>query len=227
MAAASACRGPLEQVSKKLQRGGNHVCRRKEVLARVTALCAVAIAFGTAFAPSALNQEVTASITGRVTDPSGASVPNATVTATDTLRSTAWPTRTNSEGFYSLPRLPVGTYNLKVEGQGFQTAVENSILLQLNQTARIDFQLKIGAVTQMVEVSGQAPLLHTDTMQVGYVTNALTNIELPLATRNFVQLTLLTPGVVNPNPGTMMSGQRTGGGGRPYVNGNRKEANNF
>ena len=199
----------------------------RRFLARVTALCAVAIAFGIAFAPSALNQEVTASITGRVTDPSGASVPNATVTATDTLRSTAWPTRTNSEGFYSLPRLPVGTYNLKVEGQGFQTAVENSILLQLNQTARIDFQLKIGAVTQMVEVSGQAPLLHTDTMQVGYVTNALTNIELPLATRNFVQLTLLTPGVVNPNPGTMMSGQRTGGGGRPYVNGNRKEANNF
>jgi len=149
------------------------------------------------------------------------------VTATDTLRSTAWPTRTNSEGFYSLPRLPVSTYNLKVESQGFQTAVENSILLQLNQTARIDFQLKIGSVTETVEVSGQAPLLHTDTMQVGYVTNALTNIELPLATRNFVQLTLLTPGVVNPNPGTMMSGQRTGGGGRPYVNGNRKEANNF
>src|SRR5439155_3240999 len=101
------------------------------------------------------------------------------------------------------------------------------IQLQLNKTTRIDFQMKDGYVTQTVEVSGQAPLLHTDTMQIGYVTNALTNIELPLATRNFVQLTLLTPGVVNPNPATMMSGQRTGGGGRPYVNGNRKEANNF
>ena len=89
----------------------------KRFLARVTALCAVAITLGTGFAPSALSQEVTASVTGRVTDPSGASVPNATVTATDTLRSTAWPTRTNSEGFYSLPRLPVSTYNLKVEGQ--------------------------------------------------------------------------------------------------------------
>src|SRR5207247_4497235 len=144
MTTASAYRGPLEQVSKKLQGEETMCAGAKRFLARVTALCAVAITLEIAFAPYALSQEVTASITGRVTDPSGASVPNATVTATDTLRSTAWPTRTNSEGFYSLPRLPVSTYNLKVEGQGFQTAVENSILLQLNQTARIDFQLKIG-----------------------------------------------------------------------------------
>ena len=172
-------------------------------------------------------QEVTAAITGQVTDPSGAGVPGANITATDTLRDTVWPTRTNPEGFYNLPRLPVGTYSLKVEAQGFQSYVQGDILLQLNQIARINVQLKVGAVTQMVEVTGEAPLLTTDTMQVGYVTNAITNTELPLATRNFVQLTLLTPGVVNPNPSSMMSGQRTSGGGRPYVNGNRKEANDF
>ncbi len=172
-------------------------------------------------------QEVTAAIIGQVTDPSGAAIAGASVTATDTLRGAVWPTQTNADGFYNLPRLPVGTYNLKVEARGFESYLQSDIVLQLNQTARINIQLKLGAITQTVEVTGQAPLLSTDTMQVGYVTSALTNIELPLATRNFVQLTLLTPGVVTPNPSAMMNGQRTASSGRPYVNGNRKEANNF
>jgi hypothetical protein len=179
------------------------------------------------FTQPARAQEVTASITGTVTDPSGAPIPGAKVTATDVQRGTEWPTETNPAGFYNLPRLPVGSYNLKIEAKGFQTYLQNSVLLQLNDILRINVQMQIGAVTQTVEVTGQAPLLHTDSMQLGYVTNAVTNTELPLATRNFVQLTMLTPGVINPNPSTMLSGQRTGGGGRPYVNGNRKEGNNF
>src|SRR2546428_34013 len=223
MAAASACRGPLEQVSKKLQRGGNHVCRRKEVSRtrygavrgrdclrdRVRAICAESGSYGEHHGKG--YRSVGCQRSQRDRDRHGHPALDR-VADSDELGRFLQPATASRWHLY-----------LKVEIQGFQTAVENSILLQLNQTARIDFQLKIGAVTQMVEVSGQAPLLHTDTMQVGYVTNALTNIELPLATRNFVQLTLLTPGVVNPNPSTMMSGQRTGGGGRPYVNENRKE----
>ena len=172
-------------------------------------------------------QEVTADITGQVTDPSGAAIPDATVTAIDTVRGTVWPTETNPGGFYNLPRVPVGTYNLKVEAKGFQTYIQENLLLQLNDIARINIQMKVGAVTQTVEVSGQAPLLHTDTMQLGYVTNSVANVELPLATRNFEQLTLLTPGVITDDPSTFTNGQRTSGNGRPYVNGNRKEGNNF
>ena len=67
-------------------------------------------------------QEVTASITGKVTDPSGGAVANAKVTATDTERGTVWPAVTNSEGIYTLPRVPVGTYTVKVESPGFQAA---------------------------------------------------------------------------------------------------------
>ncbi|MBZ5565611.1 MAG: carboxypeptidase regulatory-like domain-containing protein [Acidobacteriia bacterium] len=172
-------------------------------------------------------QEVTAAITGQVTDPTGAAVAGAAVTATDTVRGTMWPTETNAGGFYNLPRLPIGTYNLKVEAKGFQTYLQTDIDLPLNYTARINPQLRLGAVTQTVEVTGQAPQLHTDTMQVGTVMNSRTVSEIPLATRNFVVLTLLAPGVTATDPSSFNNGQRTGGGGRPYVNGNRKEGNNF
>src|SRR5690348_16909665 len=70
-------------------------------------------------------QEVTAAITGRVTDPTGAAVAGAKVTATDTQRGTQWPTTTNGDGAYNLPRIPVGTYNVKVENSGFQTTQQS------------------------------------------------------------------------------------------------------
>src|SRR6185437_6759437 len=89
-------------------------------------------------------QEVTAAITGRVTDPTGAAIAGAKVTATDTQRGTTWPTVTNSDGIYNLPRVPVGTYNVKVETQGFQTSQQSNVTLVLNQTARMDFQLHVG-----------------------------------------------------------------------------------
>jgi Carboxypeptidase regulatory-like domain/TonB-dependent Receptor Plug Domain len=174
-----------------------------------------------------LAQEVTGGITGTVTDPSHAAVPGATVTATDTVRGTVWPTTTNSAGIYNLPRLPAGTYTVKATAAGFATATKPAFELQMNQVARVDFELQVGAVTQTVEVTGAPPLLQTDTMQRGFVTNANFNVNLPLATRNFIQLTLLAPGVTTPDPSSFRNGQRTGGGGRPYVNGNREEANNF
>ena len=173
----------------------------------------------------AWGQEVTAVITGRITDPSGAAIAGAAVTAQDVARGTTWPTQTNSAGIYDLPRIPVGSYTIKVEATGFQTALHPALQLEINQTARVDIQMKLGAVTQTVEVTAAAPLLQTDTMQIGSV---ISNVgSLPLSTRNFIQLTLLTPGVITPNPASMGNGQRTSGGGRPYVNGNRKEANNF
>jgi hypothetical protein len=179
------------------------------------------------FAFSSQAQQVTASITGQVTDPSGAPVPRATVTATDAERGTQWPATTNSDGIYNLPRLQIGTYNVKVEAQGFATETQSNIQLQLNQVARLDFKLQLGTVSQTVEVTGGAPLLQTQSMQLGQVINAATNVNLPLATRNYVQLTLLAPGSIHPNPSTFRSGLTTSSSGRPNVNGNREQANNF
>lgn len=181
----------------------------------------------TLIAPLGWAQQITAAITGKVTDASGAPIPNAKVTATDAQRDTVWPTETNADGVYNLPRLPVGTYNVRVADPGFATAVRSGILLVLNQTARLDFQLRIGKVRQSVTVTGVQPLLQTNSTQLNTVIDSRTNEALPLATRNFVQLTLLSPGSITPNPSEFTGAQATVASGRPYVNGNREQSDNF
>ncbi len=98
-------------------------------------------------------QKVTAAITGKVTDSSGAAIAGAKVTATDLERGTTQQTVTNSDGDYNLPQVPVGIYTVKVENAGFQTAQQSNLTLVLNQVARIDFQLQVGNVTTAVEVN--------------------------------------------------------------------------
>src|SRR5581483_4214632 len=172
-------------------------------------------------------QEVTAAINGVVTDPSGAAVSGAKVSAKDLDRGTVFPTTTDASGFYSLPRLPVGRYEVRVENAGFQAAVQSPVELQLNQNARINFQLQVGNVSQTVEVNAAPPLLQTQATQLGSVIDAKTNAQLPLATRNYVQLTLLAPGAVTTDPSEFTGPEATLYGGRPYINGNREQANNF
>ncbi|MCU1258244.1 MAG: hypothetical protein JWO80_1129, partial [Bryobacterales bacterium] len=174
-----------------------------------------------------VGQEVTATINGIVTDPSGGAVVGAKVTAKDLDRGTVSQTTTNGDGFYTFPRLPIGRYELRVESPGFQAMVQSGILLQLNQNARIDFQLKVGNVSETLEVTAGAPVLQTQSTQVGTVIDQRTNTQLPLATRNYVQLTLLSPGAVHPDPQGFENGQATGNGARPYINGNREQTNNF
>ena len=181
----------------------------------------------TTIAVPTVAQEVSAGITGRITDPSGAAIVGATVTATEVDRRTVWPTATSAEGVYALPRLRAGIYEIKVEAKGFRTAVRAGIRLEINQRARLDIQMELGAVTERVEITGAPPLLQTEKTEVGSVISGNTNVSLPLNGRNFINLTLLAPGVTTPDPATFASGQRTGGGGRPYVNGNREQGNNF
>ncbi|HKA02305.1 MAG TPA: carboxypeptidase regulatory-like domain-containing protein [Candidatus Solibacter sp.] len=182
----------------------------------------------TSFAPVLLNaQEVSAGMTGRVTDPSGSAIVGATVTAKDVDRGTEWPTKTNEDGIYAFPRVPVGTYALKIEATGFKTAVQPAVTLEVNQRARIDVAMQVGALTESVTVSASAVLLQTETTQVGSVIDSQTIINTPLISRNPIALTLLAPGVTTPNPAGFTNGVRTTGGGRPYVNGNREEGNNF
>jgi hypothetical protein len=172
-------------------------------------------------------QEVSAGITGRITDPTGAAIVGAQVTARDVQRGTVWPTQTNQEGIYAFPRIPAGTYEVKVEAKGFKTAVRSNTVLEVNQRARLDMSMELGALAETIEVSGEAPLLNTDTTIVGSTLTSNTIVNAPLITRNYISLTLLAPGVTTTDPSAFNSGARSGGGGRPYVNGNRKESNNF
>src|SRR6266571_1306625 len=176
---------------------------------------------------SAWSQEVTAAIVGTVADASGAPIKGATVTATDADRGTVREVETNDAGAYNFTRLTVGSYTLKISAAGFQTSVYPAFTLVLNQTARVDVQMKVGTVTQTVEVTGSAPVLQTETTQVGTVIDSVTNEILPLATRNYVELTLLSPGSISPDPANFNNGDNTASGARPYINGNREQANNF
>lgn len=189
------------------------------------AICALAALFVSANV--AWGQEVTATITGTVTDATGAAVAGATVTAKSVERGTVFKDASNELGLYRISQLPVGNYELRVEKDGFQTAVYPAFTLSLNQVARIDVALKVGQVSQTVEVTGAAPVMKTETTQVDTIINAETNEALPLATRNYVELTLLSPGAVHPDPSSFNNGDNVNSGARPFVNGNREQANNF
>jgi hypothetical protein len=173
-------------------------------------------------------QEVTGAIVGTVVDQSGASLKNAKVTATDVERGTTLVTTTNDSGAFNLPRVPVGHYAVKAEMKGFQTSANPAFEILLNQTIRVSFQMKVGEVSQTVEVSASAPLLQTDTTLLGNILDGKAATDLPLSTRNVNQLTLIAaPGVVTPNLFGFMAAQNTFGTGRPYVNGAREQENNF
>ena len=166
-------------------------------------------------------QEVTATINGTITDPSGSVVVNADVTATDLERGTVWPSKSNSQGFFNLSRLPVGRYSVRVSAPGFRAAMETTPDLRLNQIAVVNVQLVLGENTDTVEVTSEAPLLQTESTEVSTVIDSQANVDLPLASRNYLQLTLLAPGVVSPNSSGFANGQTTGQNARPEINGNR------
>jgi hypothetical protein len=192
-----------------------------------TVLASLVLVMLIGLVPVGYAQEVSAGITGSVTDPSQAAIVGATVMATEMDRGTVWTTESNAVGVYAFPRIPPGRYEVRVEAQGFRTVVRSDVRLEINQRARLDIAMELGAVTETVEVTGEVPLLSTEKTEVGSVLIGQTNVNLPLNGRNFIQLTLLAAGVTTTNPADFINARRTTGGGRPYVNGNRKEANNF
>jgi hypothetical protein len=177
--------------------------------------------------PSALAQDVTATITGTVTDTSGGAIAGTTITAKSVERGETYTTTTSDSGLYRLSQLPVGHYELRVEKQGFQTSVYPPFELLLNQVGRIDVQMSVGQISQTVEVSGAAPILKTESTQVDTIIDSATNDALPLATRNYVELTLLSPGAIHPDPSSFNNGDNVNAGARPFINGNREQSNNF
>jgi len=174
---------------------------------------------------SAWGQEVTATISGTVTDPTGASVVGALVTARDVDRGVIRTTKTDAAGFYNFPNLPVGNYEVSAEAKGFSKAVHGTFNLQLDQVARIDLQMKMGSLSETVEVSSAPPILQTDTTQVNTVLDSTTNESLPLATRNYIQLTLIAPGATTPEYAYINTPQLMTASARPYINGNREQSN--
>src|ERR1700730_11825286 len=194
---------------------------------RVFCWVVVSLALVFSGAQTVVAQEVTATVTGTVTDSSGAAVAGALVNVKSVGRGVVYSATTNDVGLYRVPQLPVGTYEVRVEKAGFASVAYPAFTLSLNQVARIDVEMKVGQVSEIVEVSGAAPVLKTESTQVDTIIDAHTNDALPLATRNYVELTLLSPGATHPDPSSFNNGDNVNSGARPFINGNRGQSNHF
>src|SRR5713226_5056978 len=136
------------------------------------------------------------SILGKVTDPTGASVPGATVKVINTDTGTTRELTTDPSGDFAARSLNPGNYNVEVTAPNFQKQVLEKVKLDVAQTATLDFHLTIGQVSESVQVQAEAPLLQTDNGTVGTVIENAKVLELPLNGRDFNQLTRLVPGAV-------------------------------
>jgi hypothetical protein len=172
---------------------------------------------------NAFGQGATGTILGSVKDPSGAVLPGVAVTATNTATNAARSTVTNDSGDFVVPLLPVGQYSIKAELTGFKSSVVSGIDLHVDQKARVDVTLQVGEIRDQVTVSGEAPVVQTDSGSVGKVIENQAIVRLPLNGRNFMQLTMLAPGFVSP-PGDLRSSYQ---GIAPTANGVRSENNNY
>lgn len=148
------------------------------------------------FTPSASAQIFTGSVSGVVTDPTGAVVPGAKVTLTDVNKGFAYNATTDAVGRYVITSLPPSTYKLSVEAQGFKTNVQEAIALDVNQKVAIDVALQLGAAVQTVEVTGAAPVLSTQDAVMGQELDRTFVNDLPLLGRGVFDLAFLAPGVV-------------------------------
>jgi hypothetical protein len=158
------------------------------------------LAFGLLLlSPPAQSQLYTGSITGLVTDPSGASVPGAKVALVDQEKGYAFNAVTDSTGRYLFRSIPPGTYRLRVEAASFQTQTQDAIKLDVSQNVSVDFSLKVGAVTDVVEVKANTVQLQTEDAVTGQVVNRKFINDLPLIDRGVFDLASLAPGVTTTN----------------------------
>jgi hypothetical protein len=150
-------------------------------------------------------QQSAGTISGSVTDQQGAVVPGARVEVRNTATNAVFTASTNESGDYVAPALPVGEYEISAQSEGFKKAVRSGVKLQVNQNAQINLTLEIGAVAEVVEVTGEAPLVSASDATLGDVIERKRVADLPLNGRNALALTMLTAGVVS-NAGPTNSG---------------------
>jgi Carboxypeptidase regulatory-like domain/TonB dependent receptor len=169
-----------------------------------------------------LAQVDTGLIVGTLHDQSGAVVPDATITITEVNTNTKGITHSDADGNYFSPPLRVGTYRVAAEAAGFSTQTRENIVLQVQDRLRMDFEMKVGQVSDKIVVSADAPLIQTETSSLGQVVNSRQVSELPLNGRNYLDLATLTAGVARTSEGT-----NGNVGGNFVANGTRATLNNY
>jgi Carboxypeptidase regulatory-like domain len=141
-----------------------------------------------------LAQVDTGSFVGTVKDTSGALLPNVTVTATNMDTGIPTAIKTDANGNYVITPLHIGRYSITVESTGFRKEIRNDIVLDVQQSIKLDFTLQVGSVSETMEVSGAAPLLDTESASLGDVVAAQQIEQMPLNGRRYTDLAALTSG---------------------------------
>jgi outer membrane receptor protein involved in Fe transport len=161
-------------------------------------------------------------IVGTVRDASGASIPGAVVTITETQTNNNFDVQTDKDGNYVSPPLKVGTYAVNVAAPGFKIYKREGISLNVQDRLRVDAQMEVGGKTEQILVSGEIAPVQTDTSSLGQVISAQQVVDMPLNGRNYVNLASLTTGVINTSTGT--NGNTAGAFSS---NGTRGDLNNY
>jgi hypothetical protein len=205
----------------RTQRTQRSFCDEKHFHGSRSSICATTIGFA---------QVDTGGLVGTVKDPSGAALSNVSVTATNVDTGIPTAVKTNAEGNYVIAPLQIGRYSLSVESTGFRKEVRKDIVLNVQETMRVDFSLQVGSVSETMEVSGETPLLETESASLGDVVTSQQVELLPLNGRRYTDLAELTSGVSKVIEGPVNGGSSpTNGnaGGSFAVNGMRGDQNNF
>lgn len=185
-----------------------------------------ALATGSLWIGPALAQNSTGSITGIVRDPSAAVIGGAKVHVANQETGLTRVVATNDLGQYIVPSLPVGMYSVRVEKEGFRTAIEREIKLDIQQVRSVDFRMEIGTASETISVDSTAPLLETQTTQVGQVIQNEQIAKLPINVRQFLQLAYLAP-MATPATSDFRSTEIDRGSSVPAGAGARPENNNY
>jgi Carboxypeptidase regulatory-like domain len=166
-----------------------------------------------------------ASFTGTITGTDGSPLPSVEIVATNVATQVTYTATSNEAGLYTISALPIGSYTIRASAPSFRAYETKPIKLESGQIARVDIGMELG-VAENIEVSGISPILQTQDAVVGEVISETTIRNTPLNGRNFSQLSLLLPGVMTTAPDTFTD-PKNFGQGRPYVNGQREQENNY
>jgi outer membrane receptor protein involved in Fe transport len=178
-------------------------------------------------------QTITGSVNGTVTDPTGAVIPNAKVTATNVDTGIETPSTTNVDGIYNIPFLQIGNYKVTVDVSGFATAVYGPFVLETAQIAKIDVKMGLSSAQQKISVESEiVPLLNTETPTLATTLDTRAIENMPLVSRNLIALTMFLPGAISTNPNGFVnnsgvSGPVSIGNSQVSVNGNRQQSNDY
>jgi outer membrane receptor protein involved in Fe transport len=200
---------------------------------RTRAVIAIGCLLG--IAPSLASAQATGSIAGTAKDESGAVLPGVTIEATNTATNSVRSATSGPDGYFTIPLVQPGSYNVKATLAGFSTSSRTGLKVNVSETALANFTLKVGGLSDTVDVTGEAPLIETGNATLGIVIDEKKVVDLPLNGRNFTQLGTLIPGVLAPPAGLGGQNGDAQAGANGFgaatagfnVNGQRNQSNNF